>query len=100
MITSLYFGLILFKFVFLFNILNWFILATISAADLQADDVFLGNHEPSSGTSTPDSTNHIIHVDRSPRRVTVTLPDVEEPSAPEQLPVLPEGWGERQVRTV
>ena len=31
------------------------------------------------------------------RRVTVTMPDVEEPSTPVQLPVLPAGWDERQV---
>lgn len=65
---------------------------TINAADLQEDDVFLGNEEPSTGTRALD----IIQLPGSPRRVTVTMPDVEEPSAPEQLPVLPEGWGERQ----
>ena len=36
-------------------------------------------------------------VQDSLRRVTVTMPDVEEPSAPVQLPVLPAGWDERQV---
>lgn len=30
-------------------------------------------------------------------RVTVNMPDVEEPSAPMQMPDLPAGWDERQV---
>ncbi|XP_028399184.1 E3 ubiquitin-protein ligase NEDD4-like [Dendronephthya gigantea] len=56
------------------------------------DEVFHENNE----IAARPSPFGIRRSQSSMRRVTVTMPDVEEPSAPTQLPVLPAGWGERQ----
>ena len=65
----------------------------IFASEPSNDDVFQDNMATQDASSFAGNRN----AQNSMRRVTVTMPDVEEPSAPVQLPDLPAGWDERQV---
>ena len=67
----------------------------IFASEPSNDDVFQDNIATQDASSFSGNRN----AQNSMRRVTVTMPDVEEPSAPVQLPDLPAGWDERQVST-
>lgn len=68
------------------------VLAPSVSTDERHDEVFDGvtDEVRASPFSSRRSQN-------SMRRVTVTMPDVEEPEIPIALPVLPAGWDERQV---
>ena len=66
----------------------------LAVASDEFPEVFNENQDNAGEQSSPFARRR---VQNSLRRVTMTMPDVEEPSAPIQLPDLPAGWDERQV---
>ena len=73
------------------------VLASTHSNDEIHEDVFHENDESAARTVSPFSTRSSLQ--NSIRRVMVTMPDVEELSAPvPELPDLPAGWDERHVQ--
>ena len=72
-----------------------FAIVVLALANDEFSEVFHENSANTGDQSSPFARRRAAQ--NTLRRVTMTMPDVEEPSAPIQLPDLPAGWDERQV---